>query len=152
MDRYQKAGDRRKIGSPKRGPWLRPQIIPLPSGALGRKSFGGAAGLGAFLLPNFLAPLPLPRPSSPSASDHNQASLRPRAVAKQEPGTPAPTPGPALSSGSHWPPPRPRPSAPSTLKPWAGPHSQEEAHLLSSERRGGAARPRRGQDSESARD
>lgn len=30
--------------------------------------------------------------------------------------------------------------------------TKEEAHLLSSERRGGAARPRRGQDSESARD
>lgn len=110
---------------------------------------GGTTGLRAFLLPNLLAPLPLPRPSSPSASAHIQASPVTQSLGKASAGHPTPAPGtrPRLRRPSA--PPGPRPSV---LEPSTGPHSQEEAHLLSSEGRGGAAGPCRGQDSEPARD
>ena len=108
------------------------------------EKFRGATGLGAFLHPNLLAPLPLPRPPSPSASAHILDSSKTPRASRASTWHPNPGPGdcprlrrPIAPSG-----PRPSLSPPSALEP--RPHSQEEAHLLSSERRGRWPPPRSG--------
>lgn len=102
------------------------------------EKFRGATGLGAFLHPNLLAPLPLPRPSSPSASAHILDSPKTPSARRASTWHPYPGPGgcprlrrPIAPSGPH-----------SALEP--PPHSQEEAHLLSSEGRGRWPPPRSG--------
>lgn len=140
--------------SPRLIPGLRPQIVPPPSGPFGRKSLEALPASGPFYsqpssLRFFCLDLHLRPPRLTS-----QAPPWPQVGAKQAPATPAPTPGPGprlrrpLAPGLDL---GPQPSA---LSPGASasPHSQEEAHLLASEGRGGAAGPRRGQESEPARE
>jgi hypothetical protein len=117
------AGSRGGAGRSVRRPSLRP--LGRSGGKVWRRS-----RLEAFRSPNLLAPLPLPQPSSLPAYPIS----RPPPVDTCHLTDPSPA-GPALQP-----------------RPYARPHSQEEAHLRSSEGRGGAAGPHRGQDSEPARE
>lgn len=141
-----------RYGSPRLIPGLRPQIVPPPSGPFGRKSLEALPASGPFYSPTFLTPLPLPRPSSPSASAQVSGSPVAPSGGKASAGHSGPDLGAGPSPQAHARR-RPRPW-PSALSPGASapPHSQEEAHLLASEGRGGAAGPRRGQESEPARE
>lgn len=145
----------RGIWSPTAGLGAPPPGRPSALRGAGAEKFGGTAGLGASLLRNPPAPLPLPRPSPPSAWAHVRASPaaregRGRGAGNANVGHSDHDPGARPSSQAParpLPRPSPRPSALGGLQPSgpsARPHSQEEAHLLSSEGRGRWPPPRSG--------
>lgn len=106
------------------------------------EKFRGAAGPGAFLLPNLLAPLPLPRASSPSASAHVPVSLMAPPGGKASAGRPPrprPRPrAPVLASGARSPPP-----LTSALSPQRGTLTRgSSSSILNGERRGPWPPPR----------
>lgn len=136
------------MGSPETGSGFRPWVVPPPSGALGRKSLEALPAsephYSATLSLRFLClDLHLHLPGPTSGPPPWPAGVG-GGVAKQTSVTSTPTPasGPSLR----------RLLAPflalalglQTLGPSARPHSQEEAHLLSSEGRGRWPPPRSG--------
>ena len=132
----------RETRSPRRSPRLRPRSSPPPSalGGAQAEKFRGAAGPGAFLLPNLLAPLPLPRASSPSASAHVPVSLMAPPGGKASAGRPPrPRPrAPVLASGARSPPP-----LTSALSPQRGTLTRgSSSSILNGERRGPWPPPR----------